>query len=87
MININIEASEINKSQFKYECPFCMRIKGGRIIERNEINKNKYKSWKPNFHKHGSSGELHNRKEYRGGHCLFNTKDVCIHITDNTLRN
>ena len=87
MSHINIEGYEINLSQLKYECTFCMRIKGGRIIERNEKNKNKYQSWKPIFHKHGSSGELHNRKEYRGSHCPFNNKDVCIHITDNTLRN
>lgn len=80
---IIVEAEYINKYQFSYECPFCFKLRNGRIVD----NRSKYKSAKPTLHLHGSGGELHNRIEHRVNHCSYNKQNVIIHITDNTKRN
>jgi predicted SprT family Zn-dependent metalloprotease len=39
------------------------------------------------FHRHGNGGDpLTNRQEYRSGHCLAQPGELCIHITDKTIR-
>ena len=38
-------------------------------------------------HRHGNGRDLTNRQEYRDSHCSDNPRDVCIHITDQTIRN
>ena len=38
-------------------------------------------------HIHGNSGDpLKNRCEYRSSHCPRDDREVCIHITDKTVR-
>ena len=80
---VEVFAHKIDKTHIYYECPFCSTIKGGRIV--NNIEK-KYKSMHPTIHRHGSGGGLHNRRESRGSHCLYNKGDVLIHINDSTIR-
>ena len=48
----------------------------------------KYKcSCKHRRHIHGNSGNpLKNRREYRSSHCPRDDREVCIHITDKTIR-
>ena len=48
----------------------------------------KYKcSCKHRRHTHGNSGDpFKNRREFRTSHCPQDDRDLCIHITDKTVR-
>ena len=53
-------AKEIDKHQFRYECPVCSKYvrKDGKPLVRP----------KRVMHAHGSNGEFHNRVEHRSSH-------------------
>ncbi len=88
--NITVEASMIDKIHIYYKCPFCYKLKNGRVVDSpfNTKTKRIYSSAKPNTHFHGSGGDLLNRIEHRVSHCSINDKKgVWIVINDNTKRN
>jgi len=87
--NIKVEALTIGKTYLTYQCPYCWRLRNGRLLDSNIDKKTKriYTSAKRNIHYHGSSGDLSNRTEHRLSHCLVNSeKGVYIEINDNTKR-
>lgn len=75
-------ATKIDKTHIYFECPVCKKTynKNGRPRENGKII----------FHRHGSCGDLSNRKEHRIHHHNheYGKKwgDVVIRITDATLR-
>ena len=55
-----------------------------------EINDNSFKyrcNCKQRYHVHGNCGDFSSRMERRSSHCPNFEGDVCIYITDKTIRN
>jgi wyosine [tRNA(Phe)-imidazoG37] synthetase (radical SAM superfamily) len=87
--NIKVQAKTVGKIHFTYECPYCWRLRNGRISDSNFCKKTKriYSSAKPNIHYHGSGGDFSNRTEHRISHCTINDKkSIYIEINDDTER-
>ena len=80
---VEVVAQYLTPEHVCYECPVC----------RTKYKKNgePYKSAKPVIHKHGNEdGTSLNRVIYRSHHAvrddLKTFKDVCIKVTDQTLK-
>ncbi len=87
--NIYVQATLVDRIHIHYECPFCWKLKNGRIVDNpfNKKTKRLYMSATPNKHFHGSAGDLSNRTEHRLSHCLVNSeKGVFIVINENTKK-
>jgi hypothetical protein len=87
--NIIVKAKTIDKTHFTYECPYCWKLRNGRVTDSNFCKKTKriYSSAKPKIHYHGSGGDFSNRTEHRGSHCTVNSKKgVFIVIDHDTIR-
>lgn len=80
MSEIIVHAKWINKNQFGFICPHCW--------SKYKKNGEPYKTAKRIEHRHGSCGDLYNRTEYRGGHCVIkkNFNGFKIIIDDDTIR-
>ena len=85
MTEITLVESKIDKRHIYYKCPTCV----SRYNKDGKPSKNS----KPVYHKHGSSGELHNRVEHRSHHKVYNFpknqetySTICIIINDETKR-
>ena len=74
----SIIAKTIDDVYFTYECTNCW----------TKYNKDgePAKTAKRQIHKYGSEGNLENRVENRGSHCMKNNKEMKIHITNQTIR-
>lgn len=84
LAEIYVKSNKIGDRVFTFLCPFCVKIRGGRVISAEEGTK--YKSASPNFHIHGSCGDLSNRTESRASHCDFFKGNFNIIIDDETER-
>ncbi len=87
--NIIVEAKTINPIHFTYDCPYCYRIRSGRLVDSPFCKRTKrlLSSAVPTRHFHGSGGDLSNRIEHRVSHCTVNDdKGVFIKITNKTKR-
>ncbi len=86
---LTVEALEIDPIHIKYECPHCFNLGNKIIFTKFKKNGKRYLTLKPNYHFHGSGGDLTNRIEDRITHCLIENPDydlVNIVINDNTRR-
>ena len=82
-----VRAYKIDKTHIHYKCPFCYKIRSGRILDSPFCKKTKriYASAQPNEHRHGSGGDLMPRIEQRVSHCLINhEKEIKIIIDEET---
>jgi hypothetical protein len=84
--NITVEALSVDKIHIKYECPYCWRLRNGKVVPTPFMKNGKpYKSAKRNIHFHGSGDDFSHRTEHRSSHCLVNRdKGVYIVINENT---
>jgi len=73
-----VVASSINHTHFKYLCSTCstFEYKNGKVRKIPILI----------YHQHGSSGDISNRTENRGRHCLTNKENIDILIDDTTIR-
>ena len=84
---IVVKAHKIDKTHIYYKCPFCWKIRNGRILDSPfcKTKKRIYSSARPNEHFHGSGGDLGARIEYRTSHCTINNeKEIKIIIDEET---
>ncbi len=87
--NIWVHCKRIDRIHFTYDCPFCWKLRNGRIVDSpfNQTTKRLYMSAKPNQHYHGSDNDFRNREEHRISHCTINhEKGVYIVIDDDTIK-
>ena len=80
MVNTTVFAKSVDKVHIRFECPFCW----SKYKKNGEPTKNAKKV----IHLHGSCGELHNRIEHRGAHCINNKYNGSFNIiiNDDTAR-
>jgi hypothetical protein len=84
-----VHAFYIDQTHIKYKCPYCWKLRSGRVLDSNYDPKKKriYASAVPGTHMHGSAGDLGNRYETRSSHCTINNdKEVKIIIDENTKK-